>query len=196
MITLILTRHGQTNWNKTGKLAGSSDISRLTKEGKKQAEKLAQKLNDLQIDYIYSSNLKRAKQTAAIIAKKLEREIIVASEFNERSWGVFEGKNWDKNKESLIELYEKGRPDFRPEKGESYNQFLKRIKNRLDEIIKVHEGQTVLLVSHGGVLRGLVKSFKGEFPEDSKIENASLTTIKIDNNKVVETIINDIDHLS
>ena len=71
MITLILVRHGETNWNVAGRLAGLIDEAVLTDEGEKQAIALSKKLKNLKIDLIYTSELKRAIQTARIISKHL-----------------------------------------------------------------------------------------------------------------------------
>ena len=70
MITLILARHGETDWNKNGLLQGSSDFAKLNNVGKKQAKALGKALLKFNVDIIYSSPLKRASETAEIINKE------------------------------------------------------------------------------------------------------------------------------
>lgn len=170
----------------------------LTKEGSKQAEAIAQKLSHFNVDVIYCSKLKRAIQTAQIIAKKLGKKVIFNSAFNERSWGIFEGKSWDRNKTKLMRKYESEKSKTKPDGGESYRQFKKRILGGVESLIEKHEGQVVLLVSHGGVIRALIPALKGvprQQLQDLHVYNTSVTIFKMAEGEVVEELLADVSHL-
>ncbi len=88
---LLLTRHGQTDWNVAGKVQGTTDIE-LNETGKKQAKKTGEKLLDYNIDVIIASPLKRAKRTAEIIRGNRNIPILLDEGIKERCFGEFEGK--------------------------------------------------------------------------------------------------------
>lgn len=88
---LLLTRHGQTDWNVAGKVQGTTDIE-LNEIGKKQAEETGKKLLNYDIDIIISSPLKRAKKTAEIIRENRNIPILLDDGLKERCFGKFEGK--------------------------------------------------------------------------------------------------------
>ncbi|MCI9016927.1 MAG: histidine phosphatase family protein [Clostridia bacterium] len=88
---LLLTRHGQTDWNVARKIQGTTDID-LNQTGIKQAELTREKLLNEKIDIIISSPLKRARKTAEIINKGRNIPIIIDNEIKERCFGIFEGK--------------------------------------------------------------------------------------------------------
>ncbi|HSX18646.1 MAG TPA: histidine phosphatase family protein [Candidatus Saccharimonadales bacterium] len=199
MITLILARHGETNWNSVSKIQGSSNSSILTKKGKSQAELLADKIQKMGVDVIYCSELKRAKQTAAIIAKKLKLPIFYSSDLNERSFGVFEGGNVEEVFAHLRSIPIDVRYLYQPEDGESLAQFEKRVFLEAEEIIRINKEKTVLIVTHGGVIRAFIHLFKQtpfEQRADLNIPNTSLTIFKMEEDKIIEEIIADIGHLS
>lgn len=198
MITLILTRHGETDWNRDGKLAGSTDKAVLTEEGFKQARAVANALKNMHVDVIYCSKLRRAKQTAQIISKTLGKKITYNGALNERSWGNLEGKSWDKQKDKLVAMYESEKTNLRPSGGESCLEFKERLLFDLEKIIEANEGKTVLIITHGGVIRTLIKAFK-KIPDeemvDLRVNNTSLTIFRLNEGKVEEEILNDIKHL-
>lgn len=197
MITLILTRHGETDWNRQGKLAGSNDLPILTNEGLKQASALAIKLKNFNIETIYRSKLKRAIQTASIISKTLGKRVKFSSALNERSWGKLEGKEWQKNKKRLVQMYESNKTS-RPRGGETFKEFKKRILEYVENILEKNEGKTILLVTHGGVIRTIIKIFKNipeEEMENFRVYNTSLTIFKINEGKIEEELLADIKHL-
>ncbi|MBI2327779.1 histidine phosphatase family protein [Candidatus Curtissbacteria bacterium] len=198
MITLILARHGETDWNRDGRLAGLTDKPVLTKKGKKQAEALAKKLQDLAVDVVYSSRLKRAAQTAQIIAKTLDKKIIYSKYLNERSWGIYEGKDKESVFKKLDQMDVKRRFDYKPIGGESWREFEKKLLKFFKRLIGKNEGQTVLVITHGGTIRALfhiLKNVNREKSLDLKFHNTSLTTLKMVDGRVEEELINDISHL-
>ena len=198
MITLILTRHGETDLNVAGLMSGQSDVAKLTKNGIAQAKGLGKALLRWDIDLIYSSTLKRARRTAEIINESLGKEIIFLDDLRERNWGVLEGESVDEVFEKLEKLDFQKRFRFKPEGGESWLEFEKRLLVCLEDVVMQNQGKTVLLVSHGGVVKvliPLIKKLPREETFDLKIHNTSLTIFKIDEGEIVEELINDIAHL-
>ena len=151
---LILVRHGETEWNIRNRVQGQKGVP-LNKKGKEQAKKVALRLKNEQIDVIYCSDLKRAKQTAAEIAKFHKVSLIYTKILRERSFGRIEG--------IPIEDYRNMREKtglatylYRPPGGENYVDMQKRVKKFLAMIKKKHSKQNVLVVSHGGVIRTII----------------------------------------
>ena len=87
---IIITRHGQTEWNRLGKLQGQTDIC-LNEVGKQQAEETANQIADEKIDLIITSTLTRAKETAEIINKRFNVPIVIDDRIKERNYGKSEG---------------------------------------------------------------------------------------------------------
>ena len=198
MITLILVRHGETDWNIQRRLAGSTNEPMLTDLGKKQSVLLAEKLATLDVNVVYCSKLKRAIQTTEIIYKKVKRPIIFTEGLNERSWGIYEGTNSEQVFKKLDKMDINRRFNYKPKGGESWKEFEKRILVTIEEIVKKNEGKTVVLVTHGGVIRALIpvlKKVPREISLENKIANNSLTIFKMNEGEVEEELINDISHL-
>ena len=87
---LILVRHGSTAWNEEGKYQGTIDIP-LSDRGRQEAEMVAERLRDEKIDAVYSSNLRRARETAEIIARPHGLPVQVIEELGEMNFGDWEG---------------------------------------------------------------------------------------------------------
>ena len=118
------------------------------KPGLKQAEELARKLKD-NFDIIISSPLKRAKKTSEIIAKKFNKEIVFSDYLKERDPGSLSGTVWKEGEK------EKGsiEYDYHPYGGESVNDVKERLQRFLEGTSKNYAGKTVLVVTHGGIVR-------------------------------------------
>ena len=140
MTKIFLIRHGETEWNKIGKLQGSSDI-KLLPEGIQQAHLLAEHAPFSNVHAIYSSDLERAVMTAEILAEKFGLSVIKERGLRETSFG---------------EGFEKffTRPDkVQPPNGETFLQSQARIMNALDEIIADNDDKSIIVVSHGAAIR-------------------------------------------
>lgn len=158
MTELYLIRHGETEWNRAGIHQGLMD-SPLTEAGRIQASAMGERLRDesIRFEAIYSSDLRRARHTAELIAAPLGQaeEIVDAEELRERGLGPLEGLTYPQIEEQLPEDYELhtvGDPHYRPEGGESWADTFSRACPFLREICRRHAGGKVLAVSHGGVL--------------------------------------------
>jgi broad specificity phosphatase PhoE len=145
MTTLLLARHGETDWNRELRIQGSSDIE-LNELGRKQARFLAQELTDVDLDAIYASDLSRASATAAAVAATHGLEVKVDPRLRERSFGSWEGLT----REDLDEL-----PHGSHHDGETDDEVRERMLAAVRDIAAAHPGQQVLVVSHGGALNTL-----------------------------------------
>jgi broad specificity phosphatase PhoE len=152
---LILVRHGETEWNARHINQGRIDIP-LNKKGREQARKVAIRLRSEQIDIIYSSNLKRAKHTAIEAAKFHKAPVRYSNLITERKFGKLEGML----REEYKKIVEKsGIPKYLyrpPGGGENYMDIQKRVKKFLAMIKKKHANETVLVVSHQGIIRTFI----------------------------------------
>lgn len=157
---LYVTRHGETPYNVENRICGISDIQ-LNDTGKKQAREIANQLKDKKIEVIISSPLKRAKETATIIADILHQEVQIDDRLHEINFGIFEGQPGQT-------------PEFRYVKsqhatcypqGEKLFKVVQRVYNFLDDIHKKYENKTVLVVCHGGIVR-IIHSYYHDMTND------------------------------
>jgi len=143
--TLLLARHGETDWNREFRIQGSSDVE-LNELGRQQAQFLAQELTDVDLDAIYSSDLSRAQATAAAVAATHGLEVKFDPRLRERSFGSWEGLT----REDISAFPKGSRHD-----GESDDEVRQRVLAAVEEIASNHPGEQVLIVSHGGALNTL-----------------------------------------
>lgn len=198
---VYLVRHGETEWNKLGKFQGCIDID-LSKEGIVQAEHISKRFNG-NFDYIYTSPLKRAVQTACIIAAAKEVEPIVINELREINFGEWEGLTLEEISCKFPKEFNKWRTDKLegPMCGGdlSIEKASTRAKNAIKEITAKHKGKTVLIVAHGGIIKaGLIGLFDWNMTMYHKIKlgNTSICEIDFDFNLEPSIItINDTSHL-
>ena len=167
---IYFVRHGQTDWNKIGKMQGHIDIA-LNNKGKEQAKIVKEKLQGITFDKVFSSPLKRTKETAEIICNQ---EIIIDNRLIERYNGELEGKL-----KTEIKVF----PDFNDPKDtrfgiEPLNNFKDRINNFLDEIVKKYKDKNILVVTHAGVCLYVRCYFEGE-PDGNLNEKYKLKNCEI-----------------
>ncbi|WP_195604192.1 histidine phosphatase family protein [Clostridium tyrobutyricum] len=198
---LLLIRHGETEWNKLGKFQGCSDIE-LASNGIEQAEYLGKRLNG-DFDYIYSSPLKRAKKTAAIIANGTGKKPLIVNDLHEINYGKWEGLTIKEILRNYKEEYESWRTDDIEGPlcgGElSLKNACFRAKNAILGIVKEHKGKKIAIVAHGGIIKaGLTGLFDWKLTMYHKIIllNTSVSKILFDDNlNPVILTINDTSHL-
>lgn len=152
-----LVRHGQTDWNIQRRYQGHTDIP-LNSRGREQARELAAELNGSQIAAVYSSDLSRALETAAILTQHNGVAIIPDRRLREISMGEWEGRTlFEVNQElpdgaaglAYIEAHS------RAPGGESLAEVAERVRAFAEEIAPRHAGQIVLVVMHGLSLAAL-----------------------------------------
>lgn len=191
---LIFVRHGETEQNKKKILQGWAE-GQLTEEGQRQAELLGKRLSKLKIDYIYSSDLKRTRQTSAQITKFVKAPIKFEKKLREINMGVYENGSYEAYEEALASA--EARLKFKPENGESIGELQKRLIDFYEGISKKHKEDNVLLVSHGTAIGNLLLLFfqdEGMKFEDFSHHNTAVTIVEVtDKPKLV--MLNSIDHL-
>lgn len=179
---LLLIRHGETAWNAEHRIQGQLDIP-LSPLGILQSARLAECLANESIDAVYSSRQSRAWLTAAPLAARLGLEVIADPRLRERSFGVFEGLTLDEIAERYPREFKKWRerdPAWRPEGGESGQQLIDRVLSVVSDIGIRHPGQTVVLVSHGGVLDVLYRAarlLEWHAPREHQMLNAAVNRL-------------------
>ncbi|HKN64431.1 MAG TPA: histidine phosphatase family protein [Gaiellaceae bacterium] len=140
MTTLLLVRHGETDWNADGRLQGHTN-RQLSDYGRRQAQKLAEELAGDEIEAIYSSDLARARETAEIVGERLGLAVELDPDLREKNWGTWEG----------LTSVERDRVEFVGESTEAHQQ---RMLRSLGRIATRHPGDgRVLVVTHGGSVR-------------------------------------------
>lgn len=155
MTRIFLIRHGETEWNREGRLQGTSNVL-LSPEGIRQARLLAEHSPFHAVDAIYSSDLSRAAKTAEILAEKFNLPVIQKRELREVNFGEWEGRTLKELTSGKDDGFEKffTRPDrVQPKDGETFLQCQARVMTALDEIVDAHEGQSIVVVSHGAAIR-------------------------------------------
>lgn len=153
MVKLVLIRHGETDYSLQNKYCGFSDPP-LNNKGIWQAEKLANKLKGLEVDRVYSSDLKRAYETAQIVFKN--KPIKKISEFRELNFGIFEGLNYEEIIKKHPKLYRNwinNPPKIKIPNGESLQDLSKRVKRKLFFILSQFKDGAIGIVAHGGPIR-------------------------------------------
>ena len=155
MTEIIIIRHGETEWNKTGRFQGHSDIA-LSQEGRAQAAALGRNLAVEGVDAIYASDLTRAMETAAPLAKRFGLEVIPDAALRELNFGAWEGRNFhDVNAEypgAMKNFYNDPELADIPD-SENFTDFQKRVARRVRGIAEEHCGKRVIIVSHGASIR-------------------------------------------
>lgn len=153
--TIYIVRHGESEWNVRGLIEGRGD-SLLTYKGEMQAFRLAKELKLIKFDVLFSSHLKRAKRTAEIIALEHNLTTETTRALVERDFGRLEGKS-GKQLKILAYLQKLGDPSTYKSYGmESDEEILDRMMAFIHEIVINSIGKTVLLVTHGSLIRVLL----------------------------------------
>lgn len=185
---IYLIRHGQTKWNLEGRMQGHKD-SPLTKVGVTQAEKLHDSLINEKIHLIYSSESKRAYDTAKIIQGNRNIPFYTSNELKEINMGEWEGMK----QADIINKYPKAWNYFwnNPEKytpigaGESYKKLKNRVIPTLENIINSNQGKNIMIVTHRITTKVIISYFKNqdihEITNNPDINPASLSKISICN---------------
>ncbi|MCK5735128.1 MAG: histidine phosphatase family protein [Spirochaetaceae bacterium] len=161
--TLVLIRHGETEWNQTGRYQGHAD-SPLTTRGLAQARAVAQVLDAETFDAFYSSDLGRAKRTARIIADTVGKRYLTDSRLREQHYGLMQGHDGKGAREldpGFFESLARGDADYAPKGGESRRQRHDRAIDVLTDIADQHQGGVVLVVTHGGIVDSLFRETLG-----------------------------------
>lgn len=162
MIVYII-RHGQTEWNVLRKFQGRTDIP-LNEKGREVAEWTKEGLKNIVFDVVYTSPLKRAKETAQIIAGDRDISIIEDERIIEMNFGSYEGVEARLQDDNLKQFLVAPEKYAAPLDGETIEDVLKRTEVFWEELISKPEMQdkTVLISTHGAALGALMCAVKGQ----------------------------------
>jgi broad specificity phosphatase PhoE len=151
--TVVLVRHAASEG--AGKFAGQTDEP-LSKEGRRQLNKLAQKLSKFRFDAIFASDLKRAVETARPAAERQKITIQARPGLREMHFGRWQGLSWQqiqRRESRAADLWLKHFPSQSIPGAEKFRQFKRRVKVELEAIVDANQGRCVLIVTHAGVIR-------------------------------------------
>ena len=167
MVELLFIRHGETDWNRQQRFQGQIDVP-LNATGEQQAARLAQRLAAEKHDQLFSSDLQRARQTAAPLATAWQMPALAVAGLREQSFGVLEGLDVptiQARHPDLWRLWLQQDADFAPPGGESQRQFHSRVVGAVKDLAASASasarGQRLVVVTHGGVLDMLWRTVHG-----------------------------------
>lgn len=199
---IYLVRHGQTIWNETMKYQGHTDIP-LSKKGKDQASALSRWLAREKIKAVYASDLKRAYETAKIIAAPHNLDVEMLLALRELNFGVWEGMTSNEIEAAYPELIKQWWdtplntqiPD-----GETIAELAERSTCAVHEVVEKHPEQKVVVVTHGGAIRGIIGKVLDidlNYYWKLRLDNASLSIIEfIQPKRGILNLFNDCCHLN
>jgi len=151
---LILARHGETDWNRQNRFQGHADPP-LNAVGRRQSAELAEALAGETIARVYTSPLRRAAETAEIIARRLALEVEPLEPLREIDVGAWSGLTRDEIAAKFPAAYARWleRAPHGFEDGETYEQLAARVVPAIRRLAERHASETVLVVTHGGPSR-------------------------------------------
>ncbi len=192
---IYLIRHGETDQNKRKCLQGRSDIE-LNEYGRELARKTAEGLKDIDFDIIFTSPLKRARETAEIIKGDRDIPLVCEGRIQEISFGEYEGLCYGRDNFSIPDkdfmyFFDKPQKYRTPPGGESFEEILKRTGSFLKELMEKEEyrNKTILLSTHGCALKALLANVRGlslnEFWGEGVHKNCAVSLILAKEGSVV-----------
>lgn len=187
---IYFVRHGETDYNKTRRIQGRTDIP-LNEDGRSQAKEAARKLAGMSFSYVYVSPLERARTTAEILTGQTSDHFITDQRLTELSFGVMEGTRIEELPEQMKALFSKPEAYVEPEGGESLSALIDRcgsfLRDLLEKLKKEKVEQPVLVVSHGAAIRGLLHCITNSPLSDfwvPGIGNCCVIRIQLDDGKL------------
>lgn len=204
MGTWYLVRHGETEWNRTGRMQGHMGVP-LSTEGRRQTSQVAGRLRSVEFSAVYCSDLPRAAETARIIAAGRDLVITPDSDLREFSYGDWEGLTLEEVETrypgALAERIEAGgNLGFTAPGGESAIDALQRVRRFTTRATEsLGDGDSVLVVAHGGSLRALAVCLLDLSDTDFwkfRVDNAALAIINDHDGSRVLQCWNDTSHLA
>ena len=198
---LFIVRHGETVWNREGRIQGHTDVT-LSDRGVEQATRLADRLGPVPFDAAYASDLSRASATASLILNGRDVPLYPTPRLREYHKGAFEGMTDAELRSRFPDEYPSYVSkdlDYAPDGGESTRDVSERMSSIIREIKERHLGERVLVVGHGGSLRAAMMALLG-MPLDANwrflFGNCTLTIVDTYHDNAVLRLFNDGSHLS
>ncbi|WP_250674746.1 histidine phosphatase family protein [Paraclostridium ghonii] len=198
---VYITRHGETDWNVKGKMQGCKD-SNLTEQGKKEALNLGNRLKDIKIDYIYTSPLTRAYDTALLIKGNRDIPIGTYENLKEMNFGIWEGMYSDDVAREYENEYYKfwNEPHlYTSTGGETFEELIKRVKITLNDITNQNKGEDILLVTHSIIIKAIYSIIKKyelkDFWNPPYIKNTCVTILEFNEGNYKFILEADVSHV-
>jgi 2,3-bisphosphoglycerate-dependent phosphoglycerate mutase len=189
--TILLARHGESDWNKTKRWQGWADRP-LTDLGRRQARELAARLEDTELDAVYSSDLQRARETAETVAREKNLSVTATADLREVDVGSWSGLTRAEAQKRFPEQYMRwleGGEGW--DDGETYEQLGERVLRAIRAIAAEQEAARVLVVAHGGSIRAIHAAALGvdvhTYRRIQRVEpNATLSAVCIEAGRLTE----------
>lgn len=186
MTTILLARHGESDWNREHRWQGHTDRP-LTELGRRQAAALAERLADVPLDAVYASDLARARDTALAVAERKGLRVVARPDLREVDVGNWSGKtraDVERSDPEGIARWLEGATGWLG--GETYEEMAARAVAAVREIAAAHAGGRVLVVSHGGCMRAIHARALGlelhAYRRSAPVEpNARLSAVAVEN---------------
>jgi broad specificity phosphatase PhoE len=189
--TILLARHGESDWNRDARWQGHADRP-LTERGHTQARELAERLAHVDLDAIYSSDLRRATETAEIVARTKGLEVKTSTALREVDVGSWAGLTRAEAEQRYPEGYRRWLAGFEGwDDGETYDQMSIRVVEAVRDIADAHPGERVLVLAHGGSIRAVHAAALGvdvhAYRRIQRVEpNATLSAVCVENGLLTE----------
>jgi len=178
---LILVRHGETRWNHENRVVGHTQIG-LNINGRQQAARLTGALKDERVSAIYSSTLRRARETAAAIARGHGLGVVTDDALKEVDAGELEGLTFEevmKRYDDFLQEWMKDNPSLRMPGGESMIELQQRAWPAVERIVGEHPDGVVILVSHSLAILSIISGALGMRPSNFRRLRMSLASISV-----------------
>jgi broad specificity phosphatase PhoE len=189
--TILLARHGESDWNRTKRWQGWADRP-LTELGREQAQELARRLEETELDAIYASDLQRARETAEIVAQTKKLRVETTPDLREVDVGSWSGLTRAEAEKRFPDHYARwleGGEGW--DDGETYDQLGERVVTAFGAIAAKHEGGRALVVAHGGTIRAIHAAALGvdvhTYRRIQRVEpNATLSAVCVEDGRLTE----------
>lgn len=188
MTEFILLRHGETDWNRELRFQGQVDVP-LNATGHAQAQRLAHRLASTPGYHLVSSDLLRTRQTAQPILNALQLaavDLVTDPTLREQNFGRIDGMRVEDIKTQHADVWAgwtQFQSDYAVPEGESTRQFHTRVMDAMQRLAVAYAGQTLVVVTHGGVLDMVYRTVHGlglNGPRQSTIPNAGYNRVRLD----------------
>ncbi|MBE3102806.1 MAG: histidine phosphatase family protein [Bacilli bacterium] len=200
MLTLYITRHGQTEWNLQSRMQGWAD-SPLTASGVTAAIQLGKRLKDVKLDAVYSSTSGRTIHTAQLIIHERGIPLIKKEDLREINVGEWQGMvstEIERDYPEQVKTYYEHPSHYESTSGENFHMLKERILRAVEEIVTAHPDGNVLIVTHGVVKKCLINYFSGAELDllwnPPFILGTSLTILEIHSDRRELTMVGDMSH--
>ena len=178
--TLILARHGETDWNREQRWQGHADPE-LNETGREQARALARSLAEDPPSAVWSSDLARSRETAEIVGRELGLPVRLDPRLREVDVGEWSGLLWSEIEQRFpdgVERRQAGGTGWQG--GERFEEMRERVEAALCDVAAAHPGERVLVVTHGGPVVAAWLACGGIFQERPHVSNCHVLPIRVE----------------